>query len=371
MAGKHAKPKQGSKFRRNIAVTSTIAVGGLAIPATFAGTAHAADDLNCSDIGHQVTIVDGNDPFNLDADHDGIGCESYPGPATPLDDAPTAAAEASTDAATAPADYIVKRGDNLSAIARSYGVDLSALEALNPGIIAGDRPDDYSLIFAGGHVHLPVGAHATAGKHARRTHVRVWYASCDDAPVGLHKGQAGYRHALDMDGDGKACEGPWPPASTAPSDPGTGTGSTDPGSDSGTDTGSTDTPPATNPDGTVVPVIAPDAPGTPSGYAAHRVSYWAPLIEQAKSLVGVNYDTGAIEALMTSESGGDPNDINLSDSNAAQGTPSKGLMQVIQPTFDAYHVDGTSTNLYDPLANIAAALNYIKNVYGYVPNSPY
>jgi soluble lytic murein transglycosylase-like protein len=120
-----------------------------------------------------------------------------------------------------------------------------------------------------------------------------------------------------------------------------------------------------------VPVIAPDAPGTPSGYAAHSVSYWGPLIEQAKSLVGVDYSTVAIENLMASESSGDPNAINNFDSNAAHGTPSKGLMQVIQPTFDANHVAGTSQNIYDPLANIAAALQYIKVTYGYVPNSPY
>lgn len=344
MAGKHAKPKQGSTFRRNIAVTSTIAVGGLAIPATFAGAAHAEDS-----------------PSTV---------------ATTNDSAPVGATDSG---AVAPPDYIVQRGDNLSAIAARFGVSLDTLETLNPGIIAGDRPDDYSLIFAGGHVHLPVGA--TEGKHARKSHVHgtwghahKWYANCDEAPAGLHKGQAGYRHALDMDGDSKACEGPWPPATSG--DGGTGTGTTNPGSGDTGSTGTGDgtgttTPPATNPDGTVVPVIAPDASGTPSGYAAHSVQFWAPLIEQAKGLVGVNYSTSAIEGLMSSESGGDPNAVNLFDSNAAQGTPSKGLMQVIQPTFDAYHVDGTSTNLYDPLANIAAALNYIKNVYGFVPNSPY
>ena len=39
-------------------------------------------------------------------------------------------------------------------------------------------------------------------------------------------------------------------------------------------------------------------------------------------------------------------------------------MQVIGSTFAAYHVAGTSNNIYDPLANIAAALNYARNVYG-------
>lgn len=127
----------------------------------------------------------------------------------------------------------------------------------------------------------------------------------------------------------------------------------------------------TGSDGLIVPVIAPDSPGTPSGYAAHDPSFWAPLIEQAKQLVGVDYSTEDIEGLMASESSGDPNSINNYDSNAAAGTPSEGLMQVIQPTFDANHVPGTSENLYDPLANIAAALQYIKTTYGYVPSSPY
>ena len=345
MAGKHAKPKQGSSFRRNIAVTSTIAVGGLAIPATFAGAAHAEDS-----------------------------------PSTVATTNASAPVGATDSGAAAPADYIVHRGDNLSEIAQRYGVELTTLEALNPGIIAGDRPDDYSLIFAGGHVHLPVGAHATEGKHARKSHVHgswghghghahAWYANCDAAPAGLHRGQAGYRHALDMDGDGKACEGPWPPASQGSTGGDSGSSSTGAGDTSGS--GGTVTPPPTNSDGAVVPAIAPDAPGTESGYAAHSPSFWAPLIEQAKSLVGVDYDTVAIEGLMATESGGDPNAINNYDSNAQNGTPSKGLMQVIQPTFDANHVAGTSQNIYDPLANIAAALQYIKVTYGYVPNSPY
>lgn len=33
-------------------------------------------DLDCSDVGEQVTVV-GNDPYGLDGDGDGIGCESY------------------------------------------------------------------------------------------------------------------------------------------------------------------------------------------------------------------------------------------------------------------------------------------------------
>ncbi|WP_329134491.1 LysM peptidoglycan-binding domain-containing protein [Streptomyces sp. NBC_01476] len=68
------------------------------------------------------------------------------------------------------------------------------------------------------------------------------------------------------------------------------------------------------------------------------------------------------------ESSGNPNAINLWDSNAAAGHPSIGLLQVIQPTFTAYHVPGTSTNIYDPVANITAACNYAYHVYGSIDN---
>lgn len=68
------------------------------------------------------------------------------------------------------------------------------------------------------------------------------------------------------------------------------------------------------------------------------------------------------------ESGGNPQAINLYDSNAAAGIPSKGLLQVIDPTFAAYHVDGTSWDIYDPVANIAAACNYAAHRYGSIDN---
>jgi hypothetical protein len=68
------------------------------------------------------------------------------------------------------------------------------------------------------------------------------------------------------------------------------------------------------------------------------------------------------------ESSGNPNAINLWDSNAAKGIPSKGLLQTIDPTFNAYHVSGTSWNVYNPVANIAAACNYAWHVYGGMDN---
>ncbi|GAA5040448.1 transglycosylase SLT domain-containing protein [Streptomyces siamensis] len=68
------------------------------------------------------------------------------------------------------------------------------------------------------------------------------------------------------------------------------------------------------------------------------------------------------------ESSGNPNAINGWDINAINGIPSKGLLQVIQPTFNAYHVPGTSWNIYDPVANITAAANYAADKYGSMDN---
>lgn len=68
------------------------------------------------------------------------------------------------------------------------------------------------------------------------------------------------------------------------------------------------------------------------------------------------------------ESSGNPKAINLWDINAQNGIPSKGLLQVIPPTFEAYHVPGTSKNIYDPVSNITAACNYAADKYGTMDN---
>ncbi|WP_460700745.1 transglycosylase SLT domain-containing protein, partial [Nocardia thraciensis] len=75
-----------------------------------------------------------------------------------------------------------------------------------------------------------------------------------------------------------------------------------------------------------------------------------------------------VAMIIQAESSGNPNAINNWDSNAAKGTPSKGLMQTIDPTFQANHVQGTSTNVYDPVANIAAGIKYGVKRYGSIEN---
>lgn len=79
------------------------------------------------------------------------------------------------------------------------------------------------------------------------------------------------------------------------------------------------------------------------------------------------YNQANLNALlnqMRTESNGNARAINLWDSNAAMGIPSKGLMQVIDPTFRSYAMKGYDTNIYDPLSNILASIRYTLARYG-------
>jgi phage-related protein len=75
-----------------------------------------------------------------------------------------------------------------------------------------------------------------------------------------------------------------------------------------------------------------------------------------------------LNTLITRESAWNPNAINNWDSNAAAGMASRGLAQVIPPTFASNHVAGTSSNIFDPVANVAAAIRYITRRYGNITN---
>ncbi len=77
-----------------------------------------------------------------------------------------------------------------------------------------------------------------------------------------------------------------------------------------------------------------------------------------------------VDIVILHESSGDPNAVNNWDSNAQAGHPSTGLVQVIQPTFDAYRSGDLADNLYDPAANIFAGMNYAINRYGSIQNIP-
>lgn len=74
-----------------------------------------------------------------------------------------------------------------------------------------------------------------------------------------------------------------------------------------------------------------------------------------------------ILAQMQQESSGNPKAVNHWDSNAKRGTPSKGLLQVIAPTYRHYAKPGFKDTRYQtvPYTNIYASLNYVKDAYGY------
>ncbi|MFE1207414.1 transglycosylase SLT domain-containing protein [Streptomyces sp. NPDC058762] len=94
-------------------------------------------------------------------------------------------------------------------------------------------------------------------------------------------------------------------------------------------------------------------------------------IREARAIMKKHGIPGSYEGIhrnIMRESSGNPMAINDWDINAINGIPSKGLLQVIPPTFKAYHVPGTSKNIYDPVANIVAACNYAADKYGTMDN---
>jgi hypothetical protein len=118
-----------------------------------------------------------------------------------------------------------------------------------------------------------------------------------------------------------------------------------------------------------LPGVAPEGiVPTPPPVYENNLDGW---IRQSLDVMRIHGIPGSYEGIhrnIMRESGGNPRAINLSDSNAAKGTPSKGLLQVIDPTFNAYHVDGTAFDIYDPVANITAACNYAAHRYGSMDN---
>ena len=101
---------------------------------------------------------------------------------------------------------------------------------------------------------------------------------------------------------------------------------------------------------------------SPSG----GVEQWRELAKKALHMTK-QFSEDNLNALlkqMQHESGGNPYAINNWDSNAKKGTPSKGLMQVIDSTFKANALEGYSSNIYDPLSNMLASIRYTVSRYG-------
>lgn len=105
--------------------------------------------------------------------------------------------------------------------------------------------------------------------------------------------------------------------------------------------------------------------GYPSGSGA---AYASRIIRQAQNVLGGRYKSrhihDAMMRLAKRESNYQPNAVNNWDINAQRGTPSKGLFQMIQPTFMANAKSGY-TNFNNPLHQGISALQYIVRRYGW------
>ncbi|WP_189325944.1 transglycosylase SLT domain-containing protein [Streptomyces flaveus] len=119
---------------------------------------------------------------------------------------------------------------------------------------------------------------------------------------------------------------------------------------------------------------AAEPAATPAAEPAAEKTYTNDLdgwIKEALDIMAQNGIPGSYDGIhrnVMRESSGNPQATNNWDSNAVAGTPSKGLLQTIDPTFQAYHVPGTSMDPFDPVANIAAACNYAADKYGSIDN---
>lgn len=108
-----------------------------------------------------------------------------------------------------------------------------------------------------------------------------------------------------------------------------------------------------------------------SGGGARNVQEWAPAATEALRRAG--YDDSVLPAMLEQisiESNGDPSAVNNWDDNAMRGTPSGGLLQVIEPTYRGMRnmypeaFEGLPDNHLDPVTNMTAALLWTKTRYG-------
>lgn len=99
------------------------------------------------------------------------------------------------------------------------------------------------------------------------------------------------------------------------------------------------------------------AASVPAGKIRDWITQALGIIKEPMSLAKGIYN------IIKHESGGNPRAINLWDSNAKAGTPSKGLMQTIDPTFNRWSIPG-HRDIWNPIDNIIAGTRYAINRYG-------
>lgn len=102
-----------------------------------------------------------------------------------------------------------------------------------------------------------------------------------------------------------------------------------------------------------------DKSGHQAGGGSGGAEQWRGLVERLFDEKGI--DRGLVDKYLyqlNRESSGDEKAINLTDSNAMAGIPSKGVAQVIDPTFQSYKDPGFD-DIWTAEDNIRASLNYL------------
>lgn len=116
------------------------------------------------------------------------------------------------------------------------------------------------------------------------------------------------------------------------------------------------------------PSGGPPSGGPPPGNVQDWIKEAIKVLQQnGVPVTDANIDQ--IWKIIEKESGGNPHAINNWDSNAAKGTPSKGLMQCIDSTFQAHKLPGHD-DIYNPVDNIIAGVRYTFDRYGGFQNHP-
>lgn len=109
-----------------------------------------------------------------------------------------------------------------------------------------------------------------------------------------------------------------------------------------------------------------DAGGSVGNPGGSGVARWRGDVVKALKANGFSASASQVSAwlrVIARESGGNPHAINLWDSNAKKGVPSKGLVQTIGPTFNAYKFKGHN-DIYNGYDDLLAGINYMKHIYG-------
>jgi hypothetical protein len=107
-----------------------------------------------------------------------------------------------------------------------------------------------------------------------------------------------------------------------------------------------------------------DFSGGGGGEFGGGAAQWRGIV--ARVVAELGQPGSAVDAVLRRinfESGGRANAVNMTDSNARAGHPSRGLLQVIPGTFAAYAGPYRSRGITDPLANIYAGANYALHRY--------